>query len=446
MEAGKGIDMVRSSIIRLIGYCTRRAWLVIGLAVALTTGSAFYAVRHFAIKTDVTDLFPSDLPWTRRAFDFIRAFPQPDILVVVEAPTPELVERATSQLAQALTTRSDIIRGAHPLDSGSFFERNGLLYLRTDEVARVTGGLSQANALIQALSADPSLRGSLDALSFGLMGVEAGVISLDDLSRPLTMAADTASEVLAGRPASFSWWVLGSAKPPSPDELRRYIAVEPVLDYSALEPGRAATEVIARTARELNLGPDSQARIRLTGLVPINDDGFASLKQSAPLTAAVSILGVLVVLWLALRWLRIILAVAISLVVGITISAAWGLLLVGALNLISVAFFVLFVGLGVDFGLQFSVRYRAERHDWGDLCTGLSTAASKAGVPLALAGAATAVGFASFVPTAYRGLAELGQIAGCGMIIAFLTSITLLPALLMVLHPPPSRARWGSRR
>ena len=111
-------------------------------------------------------------------------------------------------------------------------------------------------------------------------------------------------------------------------------------------------------------------------------------------------------------------------------------MLVGTLNLISVAFFVLFIGLGVDFGLQFCVRYRAERHDYGDLRAGLRSAVRKAGVPLALAAAATAVGFASFVPTSYRGLAELGEIAGCGMILAFLTSITLLPALLMVLNPP----------
>src|SRR4029077_4901548 len=163
---------------------------------------------------------------------------------------------------------------------------------------------------------------------------------------------------------------------------------------------------------------------------------FATLKHSAPLNAAVSIISVLVILWLALRSPRIILAVAVSLIVGLAVAAAAGLLLVGALNLISVAFFVLFIGLGVDFGLQFCVRYRAERHDYGDLRAGLRSAARKAGVPLALAAGATALGFAAFVPTEYRGLSELGQIAGCGMIIALLTSITLLPALLMVLHPP----------
>ena len=135
--------------------------------------------------------------------------------------------------------------------------------------------------------------------------------------------------------------------------------------------------------------------MRLTGLVPINDDGFATLKHNAALNAAVSVLAVLVILWLALHSLRIIFAVAASLIVGLALSAAAGLLLVGALNLISVAFFVLFIGLGVDFGLQFCVRYRAERHDYGDLRAGLRSAARKAGVPLALAAAATAVAAAA---------------------------------------------------
>jgi len=428
--------MLRSSVFRTVDFCTRRAWWVIAFALVLAAVSTDYAARHFAIKTDVTDLFPRDLPWTQRAFEYQRSFPQPDILVVVDAPTPELVEAATSRLVQALTARRDVIRAVQQPQSGEFFERNGLLYLPTGEVARLTDGLLNADPLLQKLAADPSLRGSLGALSLGLMGVQYGQIKLDDLTRPMTMAADTASEALAGQPASFSWRVLASGKPAEPQELRRFIEVEPVLDFSALEPGRRATDAIAQTARDLDLADSYQARVRLTGIVPINDDGFSTLKQNAALNAAVSVLAVLIILWLALHSLRIIFAVAVSLIVGLALSAAAGLLLVGALNLISVAFFVLFIGLGVDFGLQFCVRYRAERHDYGDLRAGLRSAARKAGVPLALAAAATAVGFASFVPTSYRGLAELGEIAGCGMILAFLTSITFLPALLMVLNPP----------
>jgi hopanoid biosynthesis associated RND transporter like protein HpnN len=438
-----GKNMLRSSILRTVDFCNRYAWWVIVVGVALAAASSVYTVRHFAIKTDVKDLFPHDLPWTQQADEFMKAFPQPEMLVVIDAPTPELVDQASSQLAEALAHRSDRFRAVHEMQGGPFFQRNGLLYLPESEVARLMQGLVAADPLLQTLAADPSLRGALGALDLGLMGVQYGQIQLDDLARPMATASDTVQEALAGRPASFSWRALASGKAPEPQELRRFIEVEPVLDFSALEPGRAASDAVMQIVRELRLDLDYQARVRLTGLVPMNDDQFATLRESAPATAAVSLVSVFVILWLALRYKRIILAVAINLAAGLAISAAFGLLMVGALNVISVAFFVLFVGLGVDFGLQFSVRYRAERHEYGALRPALRSAARKAGAPLALAAAATAVGFSSFMPTSYRGLSELGQIAGAGMIIAFLTSITLLPALLTVLKPPAEPQPMG---
>ena len=427
--------MLKSLIVGIVDFCTQHPWWVIGLAAVLAAGSGVYAGTHFAIRTDTKMLISTDLPWRQREERFLESFPQRQILVVIDAPTPELVEQATSKLAQALATRSDLIHSVRQIQGGNFFARNGLLYLPTDKVARVTDGLTRANALLEILAADPSLRGTLNALSLGITGVHLGELNLDDMTRPVTMAADTAENVLAGRPASFSWRALAGG-PAEPTDLRRFIEVEPVLDFMVLEPGRAATDAIAQTASDLKLGADYQARVRQTGRIPTDDDEFGTLKENAGLNAAVSLLAVLIILWLALRSARIIFAVAVSLLVGLAISAAWGLFLVGALNLISIAFFVLFIGLGVDFGIQFNVRYRAERHDYPELRTALHSTAVKVGGPLALAALATAVGFSSFLPTAYRGLSELGEIAGSGMIIAFVTSITLLPALLAVLNPP----------
>jgi uncharacterized protein len=435
--------MLRAAIVRTVDFCTRYPWWVLALVLVLSAASAVYAVRHFAIKTDINQLISNELPWTRRATEYMAAFPQREILAVVQAPTPELVEQASTKLAEALGARHDLIRAVRQQQSGAFFERNGLLYLPTEEVARIADGLARADALLETLAADPSLRGTLDALSFGVMGVERKELKLDDMTRPMTLAADTAEDVLAGRPASFSWRVLAAGKPAEPRDLRRFIEVEPVLDFSALQPGHAATSAITQTAADLKLAADYRASVRLTGLIPIDDDEFGTLKQNAGLNAAVSLLAVLIILWLALRSFRIIFAVAVSITVGLAVSAAWGLFLVGAFNLISVAFFVLFVGLGIDFGIQFSVRYRAERHDYEDLPTALHSAAVKAGGPLALAAAATAVGFSSFLPTAYRGLSELGQIAGSGMIIAFISSITVLPALLAILRPPGEAHAMG---
>jgi len=117
--------------------------------------------------------------------------------------------------------------------------------------------------------------------------------------------------------------------------------------------------------------------------------------------------------------------------------------MVGALNLISVAFAVLFVGLGVDFGIQFSVRYRAERHASLDLHDGLLATARGLAGPLLLAAASITAAFYSFLPTAYLGLSELGLIAGTGIIVAFVTTVTLLPALLTVLKPAGEAAPIG---
>jgi uncharacterized protein len=362
--------MLKRAIVRIVGCSTRSPWWVIALALLLSAVSAVYTARHFAIKTDINELISPDLPWSQRVRQFLDAFPQREILAVVDAPTPELVEQATTRLAQALEQKASLFPAVRQPQSGAFFERNGLLYLATEEVRRVTAGLSRADALLETLAADPSLRGTLDALSLGLTGVERKEVKLDDMARPMTMAADTVEAVLAGQPASFSWRVLASGKPAEPGDLRRFIEIQPKLDFGALEPGRVATEAIAQTAADLHLAAEYRARVRMTGLIPIDDDEFATVKQNAGLNAAASLLAVLAILWLALRSAQIIFAVAVSITLGLAVSAAWGLFLVGALNLISVAFFVLFVGLGIDFGIQFSVRYRAERHDIDDLRTG----------------------------------------------------------------------------
>ena len=435
--------MIKSAIVGLVAFSTRRPLWIIVLAVALAASSSVYAVRHFAIKTDVNDLISPDLPWAQRAARFLQDFPQREMSVVVDAPTPELVEQASAKLAAALRQHPDRFLEVSEPGAGSFFERNGLLFLPRSEVVRFTGGLGRANDLLGTLAADPSLRGSLDALSLALIGVDRGEIKLDDLTFPMTMAADTVEAVLAGRPAHFSWRALAQGGPPAPQDLRQFIQVRPVLDFSALQPGRAATEAISGIASDLRLDADFQARVRQTGRIPMDDDQFGTITQDLGPTTAISLALVCVILWFALHSLRIISAVIVSLAFGLAVSAAAGLFLVGAFNLISIAFFALFVGLGVDFAIQFSVRYRAERHDLPDLRGALRSAAVKAGGPLALAAVAIAVGFASFMPTNYLGLSELGEIAGIGMIVAFLASITVLPAQLTLLKPPGEPHEMG---
>jgi uncharacterized protein len=437
----RGKTMLQSFIVRVVEFCTRHAWGVILAAIILAVASGAYAAQHFAIDTNINELLSTKLPWRQKELAFRSAFPQTDnfILAVIEAPTVESSEAAARALVEALAARPDLFGSVEEEGAGPFFRRNGLLFLPADEVSRTTSQLATAAPLVGALARDPSLRGVIQGLSLGLAGVKEGLVSLNDLARPLTLAAATLEDIGKGRPAEFSWKLMmqGSV---APTDLRRLIEIWPVLDDSQLQPGQKATAALREIAERLDLAGKYRATLRLTGPVPIADDEFASLQQGVALNGVVTGLLVIAILWLGLRSWRLVFAAVVTLASGLAVTAAAGLLLVGALNPISVAFAVLFVGLGADFAIQLTVRYRAQRHDIDALDPALRDATARVGIPLTLAAAAAAAGFLSFLPTDYTGLAQLGVIAGCGMVIAYLESLTLLPALIHAVKPPPERS------
>jgi uncharacterized protein len=438
------MKIITSIVVRTIAFCSQNAWLVIAAGLLLAIASSWYAAAHFKMTTNMADLISNDIPWRQREAALEKAFPHfQTIDAVINAPTPELADEATAALRQRLSQQQATFPSIQDPAGGPFFAQNGLLFLDTKNLAERMSTLTQASRLIQVLAGDPSLRGVIQALQFGLLGVQGGRITLDAMTWPLTLAANTVEQVNAGKPASFSWKDLGQGKASTPDQLLRFLTIQATLDYSALEPGQRASSAIRKAASDLDFAGKYQARLRLTGPVPLEDEEFATIKENAGLNATVTIAVVLFILWMALRWWRIIAAVFINLAVGLVITAAVGLLMVGTLNLMSVYFAVLFVGLGVDFGIQFSVRYRAERHDVDDLRAALVHAGRRAGAPLTLAALATAAGFLSFLPTAYKGVSELGLIAGVGMLIAFATSVTLLPALLSRFNPPSEPHQLG---
>jgi uncharacterized protein len=438
--------MIKLVVTSVVGFCARHPWpvSVAGLLLAMAAGA--FDVTRFSINTDTENLIANDLPWRQRQSDFNRAFPQKDILVVVTAPTPEAAEQAAGLLEGRLIGHSDLFKSVVRPESGTFFQNNGLLFEPLAEVTQSMAGLSKANVLIDTLAGDPSLRGALTALNLAVDGVARGLVNLDQLVWPLTLTGQTLTDVLAGKRAVFSWQALVQGGPSNPDQLRRFIEVQPVLDFSALQPGRRATNGIQQAAADLKLAEAYGAVVQLTGKVPMDDDQFSIIRKSASRDTLTALFGTLFILWLALRSWKIVVAVAFGVLVGLAATTALGLALVGSFNLLSIAFFVLFVGLGVDFGIQFSVRYRSERHDCDDLHGALARAAGDVAVPLTLAAAATAVAFFSFLPTSYRGLSELGLIAGCGMLIAFLCSVTLVPAVLALLAPSGEALPVGFER
>ena len=429
--------MLGRIVAAIVAFCCRNAGLVALTGIVLGIAGGYYAATHFAMNTNSESLISAQVPWRVRQAEFDREFPQRNnlILVVVQGASPQRADDAATRLTASLAANKKLFYTVRRLDGSDFFKRAGLLFLSTPELKKTLDQLIKAQPLLGALAADPSLRGVMSSFSTALQGVEHGDTKLEDLRKPMSALSGTLAAALQGQTKFLSWNSLVSGEKSRTVELMRFIAVQPKLNYDSLTPASHAARGIRHTVAALHLTPDNGVRVRLTGPIQLQDEEFATLAERAFLIVGAMFAAVLVMLWFAVQSTRMIVCILATLFAGLALTAAIGLTITGSFNIISVAFIVLFVGIGVDFGIQFCVRYRGERHALGHLGPAIVQAGRDIGAPLALAAAATAAGFFSFLPTQYVGVAELGLVAGIGMIVAFILNITMLPALLKVFGP-----------
>ncbi len=148
--------MLKKAIVSTVDHCARYATQVIGIAALLGFLSAIYTAGHYAIDADVGKLISQELPWRKRETAFDKLFPPKEeaILAVIDAPTSELASQAAAALIQKLADRRDLFLSINEAGGGPFFQKNGLLFLPTQDVAQLTKKLGEAKPLIQALAQD----------------------------------------------------------------------------------------------------------------------------------------------------------------------------------------------------------------------------------------------------------------------------------------------------
>ena len=431
----------------IVGVSTARPRWVIAFAALLAAFSTVYAAGHFDIRTDLDALLSDKLAWRAQASLVENEFPSEgeDIVVVIDGATPELASRAASLLTESLNKRGDLFASVQRANGGSFFDRQGLLFLPRAEVASVTSGLIAAQPLLGPLAADPSLRGLMGSVETAVSDATIQPERTAQLDRSLRAITQTIKTAETGKFSPLSWrGILGSGAE-TPEDRRQFIEIQPKLDYADMMPAAAHTAEIRRAARALSLTDAHGVSVRITGSAPIADDELRTLEETAGPIGLLMFAGMLAILFLAVRSPWVVFSIVVTVIVGAAASSAAGLLVYNRFNLISVAFLPLFVGLGIDFAIQYCVRARAEASSDVDTRAGLIATASAVGGGIVLAVAATASGFFAFLPTDYRGVSELGLIAGVGMVIALALTLTLLPALLAILPRGKAAPEFGFR-
>ena len=404
-----------------------------------TALSGFYAAGNLKIDTDTAGMISEDLPFRQRYKAFREAFPalSDNVAIVVDADLPDRADEATEILAAKLRADPEKFPLVFSPETNPFFVRNGLLYLDREALADLSDEIVESQAFLVQLAGDPSMRGLAAVLTDAFDGIEEKGQAAR-IATVLDRLTAVATSVGQDKPAALSWRALiGGAQ--DKGTTRRVIITQPRVDFSSLSPAAGAIERIRALARESGLTPETGVTVRLTGGVVISTEELESVTIGATKAGLVSLVLVTLLLAWGIRSLRLVLAILAALIVGLVWTAGFTTLAIGHLNLVSVAFAVLFIGLGVDFGIHFALRFREERLGGDDGDSDPPDALRRTGRglsgPLALCALAAAISFFSFVPTDYRGLSELGLIAGVGMFIAFTATFTIIPAFLTVFPP-----------
>ncbi|HEY1260028.1 MAG TPA: MMPL family transporter, partial [Stellaceae bacterium] len=434
-------------LVGLVDYCRRNALPVVLAGAALAGLAGWYAAGHLGINTDTDEMFAASLAWRQHALKFKAEFPQfTDLLVaVIDAREPEEADATAAALAQALSAdHQHFLRVSRP-DASPFLSQEGLLFLDPKQLEDLLDRTIAAQPFLGKLAQDPSARGLFGALSLLGKGVTEGGVDLAPYRTALAGFHRAMARVLAGNPQPLSWTRLIGGKLADLAGPYKFVLAQPRLNPAALQPGGAATHALRTAAAQLEFVKSGDARVRVTGNVALADEEFATVAQGAVAGLVGSVLLITLWLFLAVRSWRLILPILATLGLGLMLTLGFAAIAVGTLNLVSIGFGILFVGIAVDFAIQFCVRYREMRHVRADPGAAMAETGRRVGGQILVAAAATAAGFLSFVPTDFRGVAELGLIAGIGMLIAFACTMTFLPAAIGLLRPGGEKAEIGFR-
>jgi len=439
-----------------IGFIQRRALIVVLAMLALVLAAGHYAASHLSIDTNTGHMLSADLAWRKAGQQMDQLFPQQShtLAVVIDGATPEAANQAQAQLIEKLRADPQRFHSAFALDTEPFFRRNGLLYLEPAALRSLADQLIQAQPFLGTLTLDTSLHGLFTLLQRAESQSQDSANSSGDsaagqpnaietqLDPAMKLISDGISATTDGQAYRLSWQSLMGVGDPGNQGNRRFIEVDPVLDFSQILPAADAMTALRTMIHDLQLDAAHGTRVRLTGPVALEHEELLSSASGAGIAFSVGIVLVVVLLFVALRSARLVISALITLIYGLVCTAALAALMVGHLNLISIAFGVLYVGLGIDYALYLCMQYRERLMDAdGDAARALRNAAADIGGFMAVCAATTSLGFLAFVPTDFTGIAELGLISSAGMFVSLLVSLTLLPALITLLPPNPARIR-----
>ncbi len=434
---------------RIVRRCGRSAAVVLVLAGLLTALSLFMTVTRFKIDTNMTDLLAKHLPYHELDEEYHRDFPgvHETIVLIVRATQVETLQRATHTLKVWLNRHPALYHDLYQPGGGSFFRRNGLLYLSSPRLRKLLDRIDRAEPVMAHLALDPTTSGFFSMLSSAFRHPQTLAPLSSQYAHLLGLVTQTVRATIRTQihPLPWSRLLSGRGRAQGTAGHSAILIVKPKAVPGALRPYETAIGRLQQEISRLESQTRATLHVGLTGGAVLDDAQLHSATSGVDFATLLSLVAIISILVLGFRRFKLVLAILLTLLMSLIWTVAFALVTLGPFNLISISFAVLFIGLGVDFGIQFSTRYLEESHGNPEIGSALERTGLAMVLPLSLAALAAAISFFSFVPTQYAGIISLGLIAGVSMFISLAATLTLLPALIRILGVRAASAPSGIR-
>ncbi|MGZ5030657.1 MAG: MMPL family transporter [Methylobacter sp.] len=423
----------------LLGWCERQImrcpWTLLLLSLLLCGTTLYYSIKNLEINTNTAEMLSPDLPFQQNQARFNQAFPADatTIILVVEAKTPEESSQAANKLVEQLDKANDRFESVYIPTDNDFFRQQALLYLDQNDLDNFAQKLTDAQPFIGHLAQNYHLE--------GLFGIIGQALNRHDHALPMDLNPillaidDVLNSQLTGQPHYLSWQNILSAdnykETTQPKFNRTIVIAKPKMHFDEMLPA----DVALSAAREIShaiTAENPSLSIRITGETALEHEELESVTKGATFSGLLSLVLVFAIQWIGLRSVKLLITTYIVLVMGLILTAGFAAVTVGHLNVISIAFASLYIGLGVDYAVHICLHYREGKANGLTNSEAILDSIRDVGSSLFLCALATAIGFFAFIPTDYAGVSELGIISGGGIFIGLIISLTILPALFSV--------------
>jgi uncharacterized protein len=428
---------------RLFEIVSRRPGLILALSLLFAAVSVFYTKNNMEFLTGRDDLMPRNASFQLDYKSYRQEFgDQEEIVVVIESDDAEKATRCGDAVYELLNRDKTSFREVFYPGGLPYFRKNGLLFMPLEELQNLRKTLSMAAPVLKDLSASPSVQTLFTSLT---NQIDRYLASPDpDNLKSLTFMLTTLDKGFKGFDGKTGGMSMdsflkggGDGKPSMLESAgkQQVITILPVKQSDSFVPAEKAIASARSVLAEISQRPEFKGiKTGLTGVPVLEYEEMATSQKDMETATVLSLALTVILLLFAFRGLLNVISAMVSLIVGICVSFGFATLAIGHLNILSMVFAIMLIGLGIEYGIQVVLRYQEELKNGASSLQAIETGLCTNIRSIIMAAATVAMAFATFAFTDFKGIAELGIIAAGGVVICVIATFTVLPAMMILLE------------